>query len=202
MTRWFEFPCPALRLPALLRALCILLLLATPAALIAACGAETGKHGEDEHAGHAPPKHDYVRSVASYDLPDVALVAHDGAQVDLESMLDPAHPVFLNFIFTSCTTICPVMSATFAEARKHLGAEADALRMVSISVDPEHDTSARLNEYAGRFGAGSGWKFLTGDLSDVIRVQRAFDAYRDGKLNHAPLTFLRGSGETQWPQLV
>ena len=137
--------------------------------------------------------------------PDLTMDAHDGAQVDLASALDPAHPVFLNFIFTSCSTICPVMSATFAQARKDLGDEADAVRMISISVDPEYDTPARLKEYAGRFGAGSGsgsgWKFLTGHLSDVIRVQRAFDAYRDGKLNHAPLTFLRVPGKTQWVRL-
>ena len=66
------------------------------------------------------------------------------------------------------------------------------------------DTSStfeRLKEYAGRFKAGSGWQFLTGAVNDIIATQKAFDAYRGGKMNHIPLTFLRSTADGPWLRL-
>jgi protein SCO1/2 len=160
--------------------------------------AETEHH---HHQHHAMPD-GYQRSSASYTIPDVRLVDTDGAQVALRDGLGGDEPVMLNFIFTSCTAICPVMSATFMQVQEALGDERRKVRMVSISIDPENDTPAKLKEYAGRFHAGSQWRMLTGSVEDSIEVQRAFDAYRGGKMNHAPVTFLRAGGhDKSWVRL-
>jgi protein SCO1 len=160
-----------------------------------------GRAGEQDHSGHHVDRSPYERSQASYQVPDVSLKGRDGAPVLLAQALDSERPVLLNFIYTSCTTICPIQTATFAQLRRDLGASAAELRMVSISVDPEHDTPARLQEYAARFGADAEWAFLTGELDDIVRVQRAFDAYRDSKLDHAPITLLRAAGGSSWLRL-
>ena len=152
--------------------------------------AETEHH--DHH--HRAMTDSYQRSSASYTIPDVRLVDTDGAQVALRDGLGGDEPVMLNFIFTSCTAICPVMSATFMQVQEALGDERRKVRMVSISIAPENDTPARLKEYADRFHAGSQWRMLTGSVEDSIAVQRAFDAYRGGNMNHAPVTFLRADG--------
>jgi protein SCO1/2 len=73
--------------------------------------------------------------------------------------------------------------------------------MVSISIDPDHDTPARLKAYAEKFQAGADWQFLTGTRADTLAVQRAFDAYRGSKMNHAPLTLLRASSGSPWVRL-
>jgi protein SCO1/2 len=73
--------------------------------------------------------------------------------------------------------------------------------MVSISIDPEHDTPARLNAYAAKFHAGPQWRFLTGSLPDTIAVQKAFDAYRGEKASHVPLTFLHASPGAPWVRI-
>ena len=70
--------------------------------------------------------------------------------------------------------------------------------MVSVSIDPEHDTPAALSEYAAGFGAGPQWVFLTGSLEDSIAAQKAFDAYRGDKMNHTPLTLFHASSSAQW----
>jgi protein SCO1/2 len=70
--------------------------------------------------------------------------------------------------------------------------------MVSITIDPEHDTPERLRRYARRFGAAEDWDFYTGDLQDIIRVQKAFDAFRGDKMSHIPLTFLRAAPDEPW----
>ena len=124
-----------------------------------------------------------------------------GDQVSLAAELDSGRPVLLNFIFTTCTTICPVLSATFAEVQDILGAESGEVRMISISVDPDYDTAARLRDYAEAHGAGPGWQFLTGSFSNVLAVERAFGAYRGDKANHTPLTFMHAGGESPWVRL-
>jgi protein SCO1/2 len=104
----------------------------------------------------------------------------------------------MNFIFTSCTAICPVMTGTFAQVQRRLGKDIDKVRMVSISIDPEHDTPAKLASYAKKFGAGPERLFLTGKTDNIVAVQRAFDTYRGDKMNHIPLTLMRASPKTEW----
>jgi protein SCO1/2 len=142
----------------------------------------------------------YRRSLDEVAIPDLTLVRMDGRKVALRDELKPDMPVMLNFIFTTCTTICPVMSATFSQVQDRLGDD-EHVRMVSISIDPEQDTPSRLRDYARRHEAGPGWHFLTGQVDEIEAVQRAFSAYRGSKFNHAPLTFLRAAGETRWVRI-
>jgi protein SCO1/2 len=73
--------------------------------------------------------------------------------------------------------------------------------MVSVSIDPEEDTPARLTEYAKRFGAGAQWSFYTGSVESSIAVQRAFDVYRGDKMNHSPVTLFRPAPGRAWVRL-
>jgi protein SCO1/2 len=159
--------------------------------------------GEDPHAHHRAMLSEtgYTRSEHHYAIPDLRLVGMDGEPTTLLKELDCGKPVMVNFIFTTCTTICPVQSATFAQVQRDLGPQVDDVRMISISIDPEHDTPERLRAYAERFGAGSQWRFLTGGLSEIIAAQKAFDAYRGSKMSHDPVTFLRASTGAPWVRL-
>lgn len=163
--------------------------------------AEDHSHHHHHHATPAQPD-GYSRTLAAYTVPDVKLVNADGARVPLRAALtDADKPVILNFIFTTCGAVCPVMSATFSQVQAALGPARDAVRMVSISIDPEQDTPAALKAYAGKYGAGPQWQLLTGSLADSIAVQRAFDVYRGDKMNHRPATFLRAGAGLPWVRL-
>lgn len=152
-------------------------------------------------AGGAPAKSAVKRTVEDLSLEGLTLVDMDGREVALDEVLDTTRPVLLNFIFTTCTTICPVMTATFAKVESTLGdANEDAL-LVSVSIDPERDTPARLREYAKRFDAGPNWRFLTGTQAQSEAAQRAFGAATASKFNHAPLTFLRAPDSSRWVRL-
>lgn len=155
---------------------------------------------DDPHAHHRHmmDRKGYKRSTHSYDIPPLVLVDKDNHRVSLNEVIAADEPVMLNFIFTTCTTICPVLSATFAQVQRELGDEANQVRMVSISIDPEYDTPNRLRDYAERFRAGPQWQFYTGTSDDIVTVQKAFDAYRGTKANHEPLTFLRVPADPQW----
>ncbi len=73
-------------------------------------------------------------------IPDLALVDQSGRATTLREAIGSDKPVLVNFIFTTCTTICPVMSAGMSQFLTNLGAERDEVRVISISIDPEIDT--------------------------------------------------------------
>ncbi len=143
----------------------------------------------------------YTRSESAYAMPDVVLVDADERPVKLRELMATRDPVMVNFIFTSCSTICPVMAHVFAEMPGVLGASGKQLRMVSISIDPEADTPLQLKAYAKSLKATERWKFLTGSNEDIKAVQLAFAAYRGNKMNHEPLTLMRPTAGMPWVRI-
>lgn len=160
-----------------------------------AMAAEAESH---HHHGMVAPDSGYKRSTVQYRAPDVNMIDSNGKVVSLRSSLEGDDPVMLDFIFTTCNTVCPVSSATLSKVQEKLGSEHGKVRMVSISIDPEHDSPSRLNAYAKKFGAGAQWSMLTGSIGNSIAVQRAFDAYLGDKMNHRPLTFIRKGHGKSW----
>jgi protein SCO1/2 len=141
---------------------------------------------------------DVRRSVTQFEIPAVTLLRDDGKSVNLPAELDDGRPLVVNFVYTSCTTICPMNSQVFEQFQGDLGAERKSVHLVSISIDPEQDTPAQLRKYAAQFHAQRGWDHYTGKLADIIAVQRAFGAYRGDKMSHTPLTLMRASPGKPW----
>jgi protein SCO1/2 len=158
-------------------------------------------HDGKEHASQWSGKNDYQRSVRTYAIPDVVLADAEAQPVRLRDLLATSDPVMMNFIFTTCGTICPVMVKVFADVPARLGAQAKNLRMISISIDPDNDTPAQLKAYAKHFAAGERWNFLTGRVQDIKAVQLAFDSYRGDKMNHEPLTLMRHASGKPWVRI-
>jgi protein SCO1/2 len=141
-----------------------------------------------------------TRSIAAYQLPQIQLLRADGKAVALPAELDDGRPVVLNFIFTTCTAICPISSQVFSEVQARLG-KTPNVHLVSISIDPEQDTPAVLRRYAQRFGAGTAWDFYTGTVDASIAAQKAFGVYRGDKMNHTQVTLVRPSMKKPWIRL-
>jgi protein SCO1 len=141
---------------------------------------------------------DVRRTVTQFVIPDVTLLRDDGKVVNLPAELDDGRPLVVNFIYTSCTTICPMNSQVFEQFQGDLGGERKSVHLVSISIDPEQDTPAHLRKYAAQFHAQRGWDHYTGQLTDIVAVQRAFGAYRGDKMSHTPLTLMRSSPGKPW----
>ena len=138
------------------------------------------------------------RSSVTYETPDVSLVRADGKRVSLPQELDDGRPVLLNFIFTTCSSICPLASRTLEEFQRKLGPQAAKLHLMSISIDPEEDTPARLRAYARKFHAGPEWQYYTGTVAASLAAQRAFDVYRGEKMSHTPVTLLQSAPGKPW----
>jgi protein SCO1 len=153
------------------------------------------------HDHHQPAARSLRVSTAEYSVPDIWLLRQDGKKVLLNSELDDGRPVVLNFIFTTCPGICPLMSHTFSQFQDRLGVDRNRVHMMSISIDPEQDTPLRLRAYAQQFSAGSQWDHYTGTVAASIAAQSAFDAYRGDKMAHNPLTLMRAAPGKPWLRL-
>jgi len=171
------------------------------AALLLAAGPLRAADEADPHAHHHHMAPATTRSLADYKVPAVQLVRDDGKSVRLGDELDDGRPVVLSFIYTSCTTICPVTSLTLAQLQARLGAARDRVHLVSISIDPEQDTPARLHDYARRFGAGPEWQHYTGTVAASQASQQAFGVYHGNKMDHAPVTLLRAAPGARWVRI-
>lgn len=128
-------------------------------------------------------------------LLDLELVDKRGNPVKFQSEAIGDRIVVIDFVYTRCTTVCPVLSQVLALVQDGLGDRLNGqdIRLVSISVDPTADTPARLNAFAVRFGAGPAWWWLTGRKHDIDRVLDALGAYTPDFADH-PSMVLVGDG--------
>lgn len=143
----------------------------------------------------------HTRSIVRYELPDVALINQDGKKVRLRTLVESGKPVIVDFIFGTCTTICPILSACYVNLQNRLGAETDKVHLVSISIDPENDTPKVMKEYLKRYRAKPGWDFLTGSRRDIDAVMRALDAYIPNKMSHFALTLIYVPQQESWVRI-
>ena len=149
----------------------------------------------------AADKPRFTRTEVEIEGPDVTLIDQRGDEVGFRDLMLGEKPVYVEFIFATCTTICPVLSAGFASMQRKLGDNRESVHLISITIDPEHDGPEELSEYLDRYGAQSGWDFLTGTREDIDRVEKAFDAYVPDKMSHQPLTFIRSPGSDTWVRI-
>jgi len=106
-------------------------------------------------------------------FPNVPLRTQDNRDVRFYDDLVKGKVVLINFMFTTCTSLCPRSTANLVKVQELLGDHADRdVFLVSISVDPDHDTPAVLKRYAERYHTRPGWTFVTGKREDVDLIRR------------------------------
>ena len=102
-------------------------------------------------------------------VPPFSLIERSGRRVGRDDLL--GHIAVVDFIYTECTETCPTQSLQLAQIQKDF-AEVRDLRLLSITVDPHHDTAEILSRYAARYGANDRWWFLTGDQREIYCLAR------------------------------
>lgn len=189
------------------------------AVLLGAAPAAFGQHGDHgghgDHAGHAAADpHAHHRAMAqqgagddagvtvldhAMNIPDVPVVDQTGAERHFYRDLVAGKTVAVNFVFTTCTTICPPMGANFARLRRELGERAGRdVHLISVSVDPAVDTPQRLAAWADKFGAGDGWTLVTGDRGEITRLLKALEVFTPDIKDHSPVVLIGNDEAGSW----
>jgi cytochrome oxidase Cu insertion factor (SCO1/SenC/PrrC family) len=137
--------------------------------------------------------------LASLRIPDVPIYDQNGRRFSFYTDLVKGKTVAINFIFTTCTTICPPMTATFRRVQQQLGERAGRdVYLISVSVDPVTDVPERLHDFAAKFNAGPGWTFVTGSKADIDSLLQALGAAVPDKNDHTPMILVGNDTTGYW----
>ena len=138
------------------------------------------------------------KSIESYVVPDVVLTDQDGMKVNLKNLLQTSKTVLLDFIYSSCTTTCPVLSADYVSVQRIIAPDTLKVQLISISIDPERDTPQVMKGYLKRYGAKPGWVFLTGSIEEIGLVMKAF---RLKEMSYNYFTLIRTFPNDKWTKI-
>lgn len=133
------------------------------------------------------------------EIPDANVIDQDGQQLRFYTDLVKGKVVAINFIFTTCTTICPPLTAIFREVQQQLGDRLGRdVSLISVSVDPTTDVPERLSAFSAKFDRGDGWTFVTGAKREIDRLLRALGAYVGDKNDHTPMILIGNEKAGYW----
>ena len=136
---------------------------------------------------------------ASLHIPDATVYDQNGNRLKFYTDLVKGKTVAINFIFTTCTAICPALTATFRRVQTELGDRAGQdVNLISVSVDPTTDVPERLKEYAAKYKAGPGWTFVTGDKVEIDSVLQALGTAVADKNDHTPMVLIGNESIGDW----
>jgi protein SCO1/2 len=139
------------------------------------------------------------QTATKQNIPDVKLVDQDEKTVHLYSDLLRGHVAALSFIFTTCTTICPLIGANLGRLQTELGQSlGEDIVLVSVSVDPATDTPQRMKAWGAQFGAKPGWSLLTGDKGIVDQLLKVLGLFTPDIQNHSPFLLLVNDRTGEW----
>jgi protein SCO1 len=157
----------------------------------------------DPHAGHGAAARkqqpETKPSVTEKYFSDVELLDQDGRKVRFYTDLLKGKTVVINAFFTTCNSVCPVMTANLKKVQDALGERVGKdVFFISISVDPATDTPERLKEYAQKFRAKPGWTFITGDKKNVDWTLYKLGQYVEDKNEHKTVLIIGNEATGLW----
>jgi protein SCO1 len=124
-------------------------------------------------------------------IPDIELIDQDGRTVHLYTDLVKGRVAALSFIFTTCTTICPLIGANLGRLQTELDQSLGGdIALISVSVDPVTDTPQRMKAWGAQFGARPGWELLTGGKEAVDQLLKAAGLFTPDIQSHSPFLLL------------
>ena len=136
--------------------------------------------------------------ISSIRIPDVTVLDQHGKSLNFYRDLVKGRVVAVNFVFTTCTAICPSLTATFRRVQQQLQENSVNAQLISISVDPTTDTPERLHAFAEKFKVAPGWTFVTGSTSDIDSILKEFGVAVANKNDHTPMILIGNDEAGYW----
>ncbi len=134
-------------------------------------------------------------------FPNVVLINQDKKKVHFYDDLIKGKLVVIQFMFANCERFCPMVTPNLVKVQEELRKRAPGeVSLVSITVDPDHDTPEVLKAYAEKFHIQEGWQFLTGRKSDIDRLRRELGLYypEDKQFEHMNMITIGKEPTGQW----
>jgi protein SCO1/2 len=176
---------------------CVTLLAMTSVATQAAESSANDPHAK--HRAMMKKPQDTEAASAEVELLNSPMTTQNGETVQFKTDVVGDQIVVIDFVYTTCTTVCPVISAIFQQVQNGLDDRPDAeVRLISVSIDPVRDTPERLKEYADKLQASENWVWLTGEKTTVDDVLRGLGAYTPDFEDHPSIVLVGDPRSGTW----
>ena len=143
----------------------------------------------------------YTARALRQHFPNVSLTTQDKKTIRFYDDVIKDRVVMIQFMFTQCDRYCPMVTPNLAKVQKELQRLApNKVTMISITVDPAHDTPEVLKQYSDKFHVQAGWQFLTGQKQDIDRIRRELGVYdpEEKKTEHLNVLTIGKEPTGQW----
>jgi protein SCO1/2 len=163
-------------------------------ALLVTGNGTAGAHDRPDHKPSAVKSQAANGNLTKVRLFDLEVIDHEGKPAKFRSDVIGDRIVVMDFVYTTCTTVCPVLTAIMGQVQERLGERLSKdVFLHSLSVDPIIDTPQRLKAYARRHK--SRWSYWTGHKAAVDRVLEGLGTYAPDFIDHLSLIMV-GDGKT------
>jgi cytochrome oxidase Cu insertion factor (SCO1/SenC/PrrC family) len=132
-------------------------------------------------------------------IPDVEVFDQNGRKLRFYSDLIKGKTVAVNFIFTTCTYVCPMQGGSFSKLQLALGDRLGKdVHLISVSTDPSNDTPERLKAWGARYGVRPGWTLVTGGKPEIDQLLKELTGEPAGTGKHAPAALIGDFDKGLW----
>jgi protein SCO1/2 len=134
-------------------------------------------------------------------IPDVACLDQNGKRLRFNTDLVKGKVVVINFIYTTCTYMCPRIGEGVARLQTALGDRVGRdVHIISVSTDPVTDTPEKLKAWAARWQAKDGWTLVTGEKAEMDRLLKVLTGDPSGIKTHSPLLLIGNEATNVWTE--
>lgn len=132
-------------------------------------------------------------------IPDITVIDQEGKQQLFYTDLVKDRTVAINFIYTTCNTVCPVLTEIFRHTHEILNKEENQhVRLISVSVDPFNDTAQKLKGFAAKLNAKKDWVFVAAEKSDLDRLLKALGTFSTKRDDHSSMVLIGNDRHDRW----
>jgi protein SCO1 len=134
-------------------------------------------------------------------VPDIEVVNQDGQHLRFNSQVVEGRIAIVTGFFTTCSAMCPITQEKLSQVAKLLGPRLGKdVVIVSVSVDAENDTPARMKDWAEKFHTGPGWTLLSGNRAEVDTLLKSLGLFVELRQRHQSALMI-GSAATGWVRI-
>ena len=139
---------------------------------------------------------------AKVELPDLKVTLQTGESKLFYSDLVKDKVVVIQFIFTDCGMVCPMLGVLFKRLQKRLSSQmGQQVHLLSISIDPANDTPEKMRLWGEKYGAGIGWNQITGQKQIIDQLLKSLQAFSVERDSHSALLLLGNENAGVWKRL-
>ncbi len=134
-------------------------------------------------------------------MPDIEVVNQDGQHLRFNSQVVDGRIAIVTGFFTTCSSMCPITQEKLSQVAKLLGPRLGKdVVIVSVSVDAENDTPARMKDWAEKFHTGPGWTLLSGNRAQVDTLLKSLGLFVELRQRHQSALMI-GNAATGWVRI-